>query len=204
LTHVSRKSGFGSLAIKILTASLVCFAVLANSRAGAATLEGQVFEDGIRLASRELQLNGLGVRKIFFIKAYVAGLYVNEKVATPPELVAMPGPKRLELRMLRSAGPDDFNNALVAGIRKNASEAELTRLADRISQLELTIKAIGLTVKGDVINLDYLPEFGTRLSVNGANQGKAIAGADFYVAILSIFVGDKPVDATLKKGLLGQ
>jgi Chalcone isomerase-like len=204
LTDGSRKSGFGSLEIKLLTASLVCLAVLASSSAGAATLEGQDFEDGIRLASRELRLNGLGVRKIFFIKAYVAGLYLNEKVATSPELVVMPGPKRLQLRMLRSAGPDDFNSALVAGIRKNASEAELTRLADRISQLELAISAIGVTVKGDVINLDYLPEFGTRLSVNGANQGKAIAGADFYAVILSIFVGDKPVDATLKKGLLGQ
>lgn len=204
MTDGSRKSGSGSLEINLLTASLVCLAVLASSSAGAATVEGQNFEDGIRLAGRELRLNGLGVRKIFFIKAYVAGLYLNEKVATPPELVAMPGPKRLQLRMLRSAGPDDFNSALVAGVRKNASEAELIRLTDRISQLELTIKAIGLTVKGDVINLDYLPEFGTRLSVNGATQGKAIAGADFYAAILSIFVGDKPVDATLKKELLGQ
>lgn len=134
----------------------------------------------------------------------MAGLYLNEKVAMLLELVAMTGPKRQQLRMLRSAGPDDFNSALVAGIRKDVSEAELIRLADRISQLELTITAIGLTVKGDVINLDYLPEFGTRLSVNSANEGKAIAGVDFYAAILNIFVGDKPVDAALKKVLLGQ
>lgn len=189
---------------QLLAITLFSLCLLARSTAGAATLEGQDFEDGIRLASRELRLNGLGVRKIFFIKAYVAGLYLNEKAATLPTLVALPGPKRLQLRMLRAAGPDDFNSALVAGIRENAGEAELLRLAERISQLELTIKRIGVTVKGDVINLDYLPGLGTQLAVNGAKQGQAIAGADFYAAILGIFVGDKPVDVLLKNRLLGQ
>lgn len=184
--------------------TLLGLCVLTHSAAGAATLEGQEFEDGIRLASQELRLNGLGVRKIFFIKAYVAGLYLDEKVTTLPAMVALAGPKRLQLRMLRGAGPDDFNSALVAGIRKNASETELLRLADRVGQLEHTIKRIGLTVKGDVIDLDYLPGLGTRLALNGANQGQAIAGADFYAVILGIFIGDKPVDAMLKKGLLGQ
>ncbi|MDD5336057.1 MAG: chalcone isomerase family protein [Rhodoferax sp.] len=188
----------------LLIIGLACSVVATTPRAGAATLEGQEFEDGIRLAQHELRLNGLGVRKIFFIKAYVAGLYLNEKAATPAALVALPGPKRLQLRMLRGAGPDDFNSALVAGIRKNAGEAELLRLADRVSQLELTIKSIGLTVKGDVINLDYLPGLGTQLTINGTRQGQAIFGADFFTAILGIFVGDQPVDALLKKGLLGQ
>jgi len=34
--------------------------------------------------------------------------------------------------------------------------------------------------------------------------GSAIAGQDFYNALLEIFVGDDPVDTRLKKGLLGQ
>lgn len=188
----------------ILLAPLVSLIALAASGAGAATLEGQLFEERIRLVNHELRLNGLGVRAVFIIKGYVAGLYLNEKAATLQEVAAMPGPKRLQLRMLRSAGPDDFNSALVAGIRKNASEAELARLNERIGQLERTIKAIGLTVTGDVINLDYVPDLGTTLAVNGASKGAAIAGADFFTAVLGIFVGDNPVDARLKQGLLGQ
>ena len=31
----------------------------------------------------------------------------------------------------------------------------------------------------------------------------AIAGDDFYNALLRIWIGDKPVDADLKKGMLG-
>lgn len=185
-------------------APVLCLAALVAPWAGAATLEGQRFEDSTRLANSELRLNGLGLRAVFIIKGYVAGLYLNEKAATPHEVAAMAGPKRLQLRMLRSAGPDDFNNALVAGIRKNAGEAELARLNERIGQLERTINAIGATVTGDVINLDYVPERGTTLAVNGAIKGAAITGPDFYNAVLGIFVGDNPVDTRLKKGLLGQ
>jgi len=35
-------------------------------------------------------------------------------------------------------------------------------------------------------------------------KGSAIAGADFFGAVLGIFVGGHPIDARLKKGLLGQ
>ena len=188
----------------ILLASLVGLIVLAAPGAGAATLEGQNFEERIRLVNRELRLNGLGVRTVFIIKGYVAGLYLNEKATILQDVAAMPGPKRLQLRMLRSAGPDDFNSALVAGIRKNSSEAELAQLNERIGQLERTIKTIGLTVAGDVINLDYVPDVGTTLAVNGVSKGTAIVGGDFFTAVLGIFVGDNPVDARLKQGLLGQ
>lgn len=171
---------------------------------GAATLEGQSFENGINLGNRELHLNGLGLRAVFFIKGYVAGLYLNEKGSTLQEITAMLGPKRLQLRMLRGAAPDDFNSALVSGLRSNASATELAALNDRIAQLERTITSIGKTSPGDVINFDYLPAVGTTISVNGVSKGKAIAGADFYHAVLAIFVGDHPVDERLKKGLLGQ
>ena len=187
-----------------LLAPLVCLAMLAVSSAGAATLEGQRFDDHTRVADSELLLNGLGVRAVFIIKGYVAGLYLDRKAATLQEASAMPGPKRLQLRMLLNVGPEEFNKALVAGIRKNASDAELVALNERIGQLERTISAFGPTVRGDVINIDYVPEQGTTLAVNGAVKGPAIAGADFYHAVLGIFVGERPVDARLKKGLLGQ
>ncbi len=55
-----------------------------------------------------------------------------------------------------------------------------------------------------MIDLDYLPETGTTVAVNGVAKGSPIAGADFYAAVLAIFVGARPVDGSLKKGLLGQ
>ena len=188
----------------LILAPLCLLALLSSPWSHAATLEGQTFDHSVRLASHDLKLNGLGLRAVLIIKGYVAGLYLSDKAASLQEMSALPGPKRLQLRMLRGAGPDDFNQALVHGIRRNASEAEQARLNDRITQLEQRIQAIGNTVKGDVINLDYLPGQGTVLAVNGASKGPPIPGADFYNAVLSIFVGEHPVDGRLKKGLLGQ
>lgn len=178
-------------------------ACVAGFPARAATLEGQPFEDLIQLDSSELILNGLGVRAILFFKAYVAGLYLSQKSTTQGDALAAPGPKRLRLRMLRKAGSEDFVDALVPGIRKNVDLAELGRLADRIAQMERTIRVIGNTAVGDVIDFDYLPDRGTTITVNGARKGAAIAGVDFYNAVLGIFVGTYPVDERLRRNLLG-
>ena len=187
-----------------VTTTAWLLAALVVAPVGAATLEGQRFDDSTQLAGQTLQLNGLGVRAVFILKGYVAGLYLTAPANTAQAVMAAPGPKRLQLRMLLSAGPEDFNKALVSGLRKNATPAELVVLAERIAQLERTINDIGQTVADDVIDLDYVPTQGMTLSVNGQPKGSAIAGADFFEAVLGIFVGAKPVDLRLKNGLLGQ
>jgi len=60
---------------------------------------------------------------------------------------------------------------------------------------------------GDVILIDYLPGSvpgsGTRVTINGVVKA-TIAGEDFNRALLRIWLGDKPADSDLKKGMLGQ
>ncbi|MEQ1914804.1 MAG: chalcone isomerase family protein, partial [Sideroxydans sp.] len=56
--------------------------------------------------------------------------------------------------------------------------------------------------KGDLITLDYQPSNGTTVSVNGVARG-TIAGAAFNRALLKVWLGTKPVQDDLKKGLLG-
>lgn len=172
--------------------------------ASAATLEGLEFSDSARLASRELTLNGLGVRAIFIFKAYVAGLYLGVRTAQPQEALKQPGPKRLQLRMLMEIGAPDIKKALVDGMQKNVTPAQWQAMQDRVAQFTRTIESIGVARRGDTINLDFLPEQGLLLAVNDMPKGGAIAGADFYQALLEIFVGDDPVDTRLKRGLLGQ
>jgi hypothetical protein len=184
-------------------ASLGLALAIGMSQAHAASLEGRAFDDSIRLSQHTLQLNGLGVRAVFVFKAYVAALYLEEKATSLQQITDKTGPKRLQLHMLLPATAANFNDALVAGIRKNAGPADLTRLNDRVEQLATTIKQVGASAAGDVINFDYLPDVGTTVTLNGLPKGTPITGADFYQAILGIFVGDNPVDPNLKKGLLG-
>lgn len=189
---------------QLLMAPVLCLAALTTTHASAAVLEGLRFDDSTRVAGSELKLNGLGLRAVFIIKAYVAGLYLNGKATSQQDAMAAPGPKRVQIRMLRDAGSEDFKKALVSGIEKNSSEAELVVLRERIRQFEQTIDSIGVARIGDTINLDYVPERGTTLVLNDTVKGTPIRGADFYNALLGIFLGDHPVDRQLKQGLLGQ
>ncbi len=186
-----------------IIATLVCFAMLATAPS-AATLQGQRFDDRVRIATQELTLNGLGLRSILFIKVYVAGLYLHEKATTFGVIANMPGAKRLQLRMLRNADADDFIEALVEGIEENSNKAELAQLSARMQQLTRTINAIGSVVAGDSINFDFVPGLGTAVTVNGVKKATVIEGADFYNAVLKIFIGENPVDDRLKAGLLGR
>ncbi len=184
--------------------TLALCAVLAVPPAWAATsIEGQSFDDGIQLAHQELRLNGVGVRAVAFIKGYAAGLYLTRKATTYAQVRETPGPKRLQMRMLREVTPDIFIEALDSGMRKHLGEEELRNLAERRAQLERSIQSFGRTVKGDVVDFDYVPGTGTTLAVNGKTNGPAIPGADFYDAVMAIFTGDHAVDKRLRQGLLG-
>ena len=185
-------------------AAFIVSAALATTTVCGAILDGQRFDDSARLAAQDLVLNGLGLRSIFLVKVYVAGLYLAEKSTTPRMILSLQGPKRLQLRMLRKADADDFIEALVEGFEDNSSKAELAQLNVRMRQLQQNINAIGSVVMGDSINFDFVPGIGTTLSINGVKKGSVIEGADFYNAVLKIFVGEQPVDDRLKAGLLGR
>ena len=190
---------------KVLLFLLVALAAAGlSSQALAATREGLQFDDQVTLAKHELRLNGLGVRAVFIFKAYVVGLYLGDKMSDWEDVLNDPGPKRLQLRMLMGAGSSDIKKALVDGMRKNVSEAQWLDMQERVAAFERTIDSIGVTRPGDTINLDYVPNQGLILAVNGVQKGSAISGQDFYRAMLAIFVGDDPVDSHMRDGLLGQ
>jgi len=187
----------------LLALFLGCLVLLVQPTVRAAALEGQSFDDSIRIANTDLHLNGLGLRGVMMIKGYVAGLYLPARASSLQDIAASTGPKRLQLRMMRAASPGDFVDALVGGMRRNSSAPEMQQLEDRIGQLTRSIQAAGAARKGDVVNFDYVPQVGTTLTLNGHVQGQPIVGADFYTAILKIFIGEHPVDRKLKQGLLG-
>ena len=166
-------------------------------------LAGHSYDTSLRLADNELQLNGVGVRAVAIFKAYTAGLYLKQKASDPAAVVALDGPKRLQMRMLIEVPAKEFIKAIEVGMTRNSSEAELPALRDRMQTFERMVDAVGAVRKGDVVDLDWLPGKGMRFSVNGQARGANIGGEDFYGALLRIFIGDKPVDKGLKSGLLG-
>jgi hypothetical protein len=172
----------------------------------AAEVAGVKLDDRTRIdaAGPELVLNGAGVRTRFVVKVYVGALYLTEKKSAAAEAIALGGPKRVSIAMLRDVGAQQFSEALSDGFRANNSAADVERLKGPLDELIGIMNALGEAKKGNLIALDFVPGTGTRILVNGEAKGKPIAGDDFYRALLRVWLGDKPVDADLKKGMLGQ
>ena len=87
-------------------------------------------------------------------------------------------------------------------LEANHTVAELAALSPQLKQMAEIFDAVKEVKPGDVITLDYQPASGTQISVNGAARG-TIAGAAFNRALLKIWLGSKPAQEDLKKGMLG-
>jgi len=165
----------------------------------AAEVAGVKVDDKIRLGATELTLSGAGLRKRLFFDVYVIGLYVAERKA---DLIGQGGPKRVAIHMLRDVGAGQFTGALVDGINANHGEAESKALEPRVKELVSIMAEMKEAKKGMAIALDWTGS-GTQVVIDGKPAGKPIAGEDFYRALLRIWLGDKPVQADLKKALIG-
>jgi hypothetical protein len=165
----------------------------------AAEVAGVKIEDRARVAETELSLTGAGVRKRAFFQVYAIGLYVQDRKADP---ISQPGPKRVQIHMLRDVNADTFIDALADGIKSNHTEAETKALEPRVKQLADAMAKVGQARKGMTIALDWNGR-STELVVDGKPSSGPIDGEDFYRALLRIWLGEKPVQEELKRSLLG-
>jgi len=189
--------------MKNLLAGLILSGAAALAHAQPIDVEGVKFEPTVQVGGQPLQLNGAGVRTRLFFKVYAAGLYVPQKANSAAVLLGQKGPRRVAIGMLRDVDAETFVSALNDGLKANLTEQQLAGFKAQIETLNANFKAIGEAKKGDQINFEFAPETGTRVVVNGQPRGKAIAGEGFFEAVLRVWIGDKPVDGDLKKGLLG-
>lgn len=171
--------------------------------AQAATLEGQQFDDTVVLGQHKLQLNGLGLRGVAWLKAFVAGLYVTTPSRDAAALLAETGPRRLRLKIILQAPSNELTKSLLRRVKRHDTPEVQARLADRLALFAQQLDGLGQLMPGDVVDMDYLPGKGLVLSRNGKAAGKPVVGDDLYRAVLQIFVGEHAIDPRMKQGLLG-
>ncbi|WP_265943304.1 chalcone isomerase family protein [Dechloromonas sp. A34] len=167
----------------------------------AAEVAGVKVEEKLKVGGSELVLNGAGLRSKLFIKVYVGALYVGQKSTMPAGVYDSTAPRRMVMRMLRDMDAESLHGALDDGLKNNLTPAELAELKPQADQLATIMKGIGKVREGDSIAIDFTSE-GVGVSLNGESRGK-VAGANFAKALLRVWLGDKPADASLKKALLG-
>ena len=198
----ARAIGQGLLGVALIALAALAFMPGAHA-AVPITVEDQTFPGDASVAGTAVHLNGVGLRAAFIYKVYLAGLYLPNKAATGADVFAESGPKRVQVRMLMDGPSDEFAKAFTGGITKRTPADQVAAMRDRIDAFDRTLRSIGNVKKGDVVNLDYAPDVGLTMTVNGKPYGAPVPGADLYAALLNIFVGDRPVDATMKAGMLG-
>ena len=169
-----------------------------------AEVGGIQIADTVRIGVADVVLNGAGIRTRAIFKVYVGALYLPEKKGLAAEVLAIKGPKRIALHMLRDLSAEQLGSALNEGLAANLTEAEIVRFKGQIDELKATMDAVGAAKEKSVVTLDFVPDAGIRIALDGASKGKPIASEDFYRALLKIWLGDKPVERSLKAAMLGQ
>lgn len=183
--------------------TLGCLALAFSQSVFALEVAGVKLDDTVRVASKELKLNGAGLRTKAFFKVYVAGLYLPEKKAVVPDIMEATGPRRLTIVMLRDVSSEDFGQSFMTGLNANSDKAEKSKIFNQTVKMGEIFASIPSLKKGDMITTDWVPGSGTQIHVNGKTVGDVLPDLNFYNAFLKIWLGDKPAESSLKQGMLG-
>jgi hypothetical protein len=144
-------------------------------------------------------LNGLGLRTKVVVKVYVAGLYLEHKSSDPSAIISADAPKRIVMQFLHGASKKQMTDAFDASFKDNTPDARKTMKPD----IDRLLDALEPIKEGDQMIFTYIPGTGSSLAINGKEK-LTIAGPDFGKVLFSVWLGPKPPNADLKKGILGQ
>ena len=166
----------------------------------AADVGGVKVDDSATVGGQHLMLNGAGVRTRVMLKVYVASLYLPART-NDAAVVLTKAPRRIQMNLLRTLAPDQLVDALNDGMKENNSDAELVAVKPQTDQLMAIMRSLGEVKEGGVVTLDFV-DGATVVGLNGAPRG-TVPGDAFNKALTKVWLGDKPVQADLKKALLG-
>jgi Chalcone isomerase-like len=184
--------------LPLLITTLV--AALAGS-AVAGKKAGVTMPDTLEVASKPLVLNGMGLREATWldIDVYVAGLYLEAVSSDAATIISSNQVKRLVLRFVRDVDRSDILEAWHNGFKNNAT-VKVATLKEGMDQLDSWMSDFK---DGNSLTFTYVPGEGTQVDVNGKKKG-TIKGEDFGRSLIAIWLGPKPPNGGLKKGLLGK
>jgi hypothetical protein len=189
--------------MRLLALAVAARAPLARAEAGGLSIGGVSFGARAEVGGQQLLLNGVGLRASPTIKGFAAALYLAQSAQGGEQALRTPGAKRLRMHMMLDVPTEIFVYAIHKFVRRNVAEPQQAVLSERMGTLDAGLRAIGTVRNGDVIDLDFVPAAGLTIHINGRARTAPIPGEDLYAALLQVFIGERPVDAKMKAGLLG-
>jgi len=165
----------------------------------AGSLAGVTLPDTVQPGGTTLVLNGVGLRTKYMVKVYVAGLYVGQKSSDTGLILREDAPKRIVMQFVHGVSKSQLTDGFSESFNDNTPDAAKTMKSD----IDRFFGALDPVKDGDQMVFTYIPGTGTSFAINGTEK-LTIPGPAFGQMLFSVWLGPKPPNAGLKKGLLGQ
>ncbi|MCK8520675.1 chalcone isomerase family protein [Aquimarina sp. D1M17] len=147
-----------------------------------------------------LVFNGGGIRTKFFFDIYAGALYLKKKSNKASAIANADETMAIELHIESSMmSRSKMAGALRDGFDK-ATNGNVGPIKDRVEKFIGFIK--DEIEVGQVYDIVYEKGKGSVIYKDGKEKGH-VTGLDFKKALFNIWLGDKPADKGLKKGMLG-
>jgi len=180
--------------ILFLLAFVLCANVsMAQTKVGDVTLPNKV-----TLSGEEMSLNGAGMREKMWIDLYAGGLYVQTKSSDAAGVISSDAPMAMKLHIVSGmVSQEKMIGAVTDGFEKST-----TGKATAVDKAAFIACFNDEITKEDVFDIAYA---GGKTTVykNGKEKG-SVDGLEFKKALFGIWLGKKPADKDLKKGMLGK
>lgn len=153
----------------------------------------------VTVNDQTLMLNGSGIRRKFLIKVYVGSLYSAKPLRSAAEALRDPHDKLIRMNFLYSrVEKEKIIDAFKEGLRNNSPG-----LVDSAEARKFLSLFTADFKKGDVVDLGLGGDGTVTAKHNGKVLGTVVSKR-LAEGILAIYLGEKPADEELKKGMLGK
>jgi len=181
----------------ILVALLLTL-TLAGS-ASALEVAGVKLEPSVTVKGHPLKLNGYGIRKKLFVKVYIGSLYAARPLASAAAALRDGSDKLIRMNFLHAkVDKEKIIEAFKEGFANNSPD-----LAGSAEAMKFLSFFTADFKRGDVVDLALGADGSVSASQNGKQLG-TLTSVKLARGVIAIYLGDRPADEGLKKGMLGK
>lgn len=194
-----------AMALVVIMTSIVAAGIVQaageNPNPGSGTtLAGVELPRTIEVEAQKLVLNGAALRKIAFIKIYVAGLYLESKENRPDAILDHDTPRTLMMHFLRDVDArrlcEGWDSSLALNTPDPSDELQ--------AQFRTLCSWMEDAAEGERLRFVYTPAHGTTIEYRDSVKGP-IEGKEFADALFRTWLGPRSIAGEeFKKQLLGE
>jgi hypothetical protein len=193
--------GFFSENMKRLLISLPLIIALFALPSDARRVAGLEIPETLESGGALLILNGAGIRTRFFLDVYVGGLYLKKRSTDAAAIMDAEEPMAIKLWIATGLITNDRMQKSIAEGFQKSTRGDTTPIREKIDAL---IDVYDEEINDeDIFELVYLPGKGLNVYKNGVYTATIECGLAFKRALFGIWISDRPVQTSLKHGMLG-